>query len=67
MTFHHLTNSLKKMKSLPVIALAVASLLTVSCKDKAQENVNSNPVEENPDMVTMSREELEATLMTRTP
>ncbi|MDE6099450.1 MAG: hypothetical protein K2G01_00240 [Paramuribaculum sp.] len=53
------------MKSLPVIALAVASLLTVSCKDKTQENVNPTPVEQNPDMGTMSREELEATLMTQ--
>lgn len=51
------------MKQLPVISVALATLLTVSCKQNA-DNAQV-PMQDSTDVVTMSREELEATLMTQ--
>ena len=52
------------MKKLPVLTIALASILAVSCKEKAQEAPAASSLD-SVDMVTMSREELEATLMTQ--
>ncbi len=53
------------MKQLPVIsAVAFATLLTVSCKQKTDENAQV-PMLDSTDVVSLSREELEATLMTQ--
>lgn len=52
------------MKTLPLISIALAALTIVSCKQKAEE---ATPVvtQDTMDVVSMSREELEATLMTQ--
>lgn len=51
------------MKQLPVIsAVALATLLTVSCKQNTAEN-EQVPTLDSADVVSLSREELEATLM----
>lgn len=52
------------MKQLPIISAALTTLLTVSCGQKAEEN-NQAQMLDTTDVVTMSREELEATLMTQ--
>ncbi|MCM1348821.1 MAG: hypothetical protein NC338_05360 [Firmicutes bacterium] len=52
------------MRKLPVITVAVAAMLMVSCKDKTEQTIQENLVDST-NLVTMSREELEATLMTQ--
>lgn len=52
------------MKKLPIFSIALASMLAVSCQQKANES--TEPVSsDSADVVTMSREELEATLLTQ--
>lgn len=52
------------MKKLPLITVAVAALMVASCKPKTEE-ANQVMAQDTTDVVTMSREELEATLLTQ--
>lgn len=52
------------MKALPIISVAFATILTVSCKQNSEETTTVTAVDTT-NMVTMSREELEATLLTQ--
>lgn len=52
------------MKKLPLITIAVAALLVASCKSKSEE-ANQVIAQDTTDVVSMSREELEATLLTQ--
>lgn len=53
-----------KMKTLPIATMAVAALLAVSCKEKSVQTQAVSTIDST-NIVTMSREELEATLMTQ--
>lgn len=52
------------MKKFPILTVAIASMLTISCKDNSQQTAPASMLDST-DVVTMSREELEATLMTQ--
>lgn len=54
-----------KMKKLAVFTVALAALSVVSCKDKSAEASQETANLDTASLVTMSREELEATLMTQ--